>query len=137
MRQKVLILIFTFAIGIALGAMGNWGLNAQQELVERTVLLKTDLAGIEGKEGIVMITEFNPQATTGSHYHHGHEFAYVLEGSGTFEVEGRPPATFKPGDIFHIPPRQVHNVKNDGPGLVKALVFVVHEKGEPLAVSVK
>jgi hypothetical protein len=40
----------TLATGIAVGMIGNQLLSAQHEPVKREVLLKTDLAGIEGKE---------------------------------------------------------------------------------------
>lgn len=134
--RRVLVLALPLAVGIVVGLIGEQVLSGQREPMKRTILLKTDLSGLEGKEGIVLLTEFNPEATTGRHYHHGHEFAHVLEGSGTFEREGKT-TIFKPGDTFHIPPNQVHNVKNDGTAPVKALVFVIHEKGEPIAVPKK
>jgi len=127
-----------FAAGIAMGMVANQLLHADQEPVKRTVLLKTDLAGIDGKEGIVVLAEIAPGATTGKHYHPAHEFAYVLEGSLTLEVQGKPPITLKPGGINHQPPRQVHEGKNTSrTDPVKILAFYLSEKGQPLTSPVK
>ena len=50
MKRTVVMLTLTLAVGIALGLIGSQVLNAQQMPIKRTVLLKTDLPGIEGKE---------------------------------------------------------------------------------------
>ncbi|MDZ4340148.1 MAG: cupin domain-containing protein [candidate division NC10 bacterium] len=106
--------------------------------MKRQVLLKSDLAGIDGKEGIVVLAEIAPGATTGKHYHPAHEFAYVLEGSLTLEVQGKPPVTLKPGGIIHQPPRQAHEGKNASKtDPVKILAFYLSEKGQPLTSQVK
>jgi len=77
-------------------------LNAQEILtpapIKRTLIFKKDLEGIEGKEMHVWVTEFAPGETTGNHYHPWHEFAYVLEGAFTIEVQAKPPVTLKPGE---------------------------------------
>ena len=138
MRRTALMLGLTLAAGITVGMVANQLLHADQEPVKRTVLLKTDLAGIDGKEGIVVLAEIAPSATTGKHYHPAHEFAYVLEGSLTLEVQGKPPVTLKPGGINHQPPRQVHEGKNPSrTDPVKILAFYLSEKGQPLTSPVK
>jgi len=138
MRRTALVLGLTLAVGIAVGTIGNRLLRAQHEPVNRQVLLQTDLAGIDGKEGIVVIAEIAPGATTGKHNHPAHEFAYVLEGSLTLEVQGKPPVTLKPGGIIHQPPRQVHEGKNTSKtDPVKILAFYLSEKGQPLTSPVK
>lgn len=45
MRRSALMLGMTFAVGLAVGAIGTRILNAQQEPFKRTVLLKSDLIG--------------------------------------------------------------------------------------------
>jgi quercetin dioxygenase-like cupin family protein len=128
----------TLATGIAVGIIGDQLLGAQHEAVKRQVLLTTDLAGIDGKEGIMVLAEIAPGATTGKHYHPGHEFAYVLEGSLTLEVPGKPPVTFKVGDSVYQPPRQVHEGKNASmTDPVKILALYLSEKGQPLTSPVK
>ena len=99
-------LALTVTVGIALGVFGSRILNAHQEPVKRTTLLKDDLAGIEGKEAHVRITEIAPGATSPKHYHPGHVFRYVLEGSVLFEAEGQPAVTRAAGEAFHEPPNR-------------------------------
>src|SRR3989304_10126933 len=110
MRRMTVLLGVTLAVGIAVGAIGARVLSATQGPVTRTVLLETDLAGMEGKEGFVILAEIAPGAATGKHTHPAHEFAYVLEGDGTLEVEGRPPVSLKPGVATHQPPGQIHKI---------------------------
>ncbi len=138
MKRTGLLLTLTLIVGIALGVIGTQVLNAQQAPMKRTVLIKTDLAGIEGKEAVLALVEFVPGAATEPHYHPGEELAYLLEGTISFEAKGRPPITFKPGDTFHQPPKQVHSVKNlSSTAPAKALAFTISEKGQPLTVPVK
>jgi quercetin dioxygenase-like cupin family protein len=72
MKRTVVMLTLT-VVGIVVGMVGNHVLIAQPEAVKRTVLLKTDLAGIDGKEGLMYIIEVAPGATLPKHYHPGHE----------------------------------------------------------------
>src|SRR5215831_1575464 len=60
--------------GIVLGALGDRFLSAQQPSVKRTELLKADLDGMAGKEGIMYIAELAPGAAAGKHFHPGPEF---------------------------------------------------------------
>ncbi len=138
MRRTALMLGLTLALGIALGMIGTQLLNAQQTPVKASDLLKTDLAGMEGKEAIVQLVEFAPKGATGKHYHPGEEIGYVLEGSLTFEREGKPPQTVKAGEAFYgALPKQVHDAKNAGAtGQLRVVVFRIHEKGQPVSVRV-
>jgi len=132
MNRTGVMLTIALVMGIAVGMIGNQVLIAQQQPAQRTVLLKTDLAGIEGKEALVLTVAAAPGAVGGKHYHPGHELAYVLEGSLILEVEGKPPATFKAGETFHIPPKVVHSGKNASTTTpYKVLVFGLFEKGQP------
>lgn len=138
MKRTALLFSMTLAVGIALGIVGAKALNAQREPMTRTVLLQTELAGVKGKEGIVALVEFAPGAATEMHYHPGDELAYLLEGSLSLEIKGKPPLTFKPGDTFHQPPKQVHRAKNlSSTTPAKAIVFTIAEKGQPITVPVK
>lgn len=138
MKHTALLFGLALTVGIALGIVGTKALNAQQEPMKRTVLLKTDLAGIKGKEGMLILVELAPGAATEMHYHPGDELAYLLEGTLSLEVKGKPPITFKPGDTFHQPPKQVHRAKNlNSTNPAKAIVFTIAEKGQPPTVPVK
>ena len=108
MKRTGMMLAVVFALGLVGGGLGQRLLSAQPEPVTRTVLLRTDVAGIEGKEVVVVFAEIAPGATTGKHLHAGQEFAYILEGSLAMTMEGQPAVTFKPGEAFQQPPKQVH-----------------------------
>jgi quercetin dioxygenase-like cupin family protein len=132
MQRTAVMLALTLSAGIVVGMIEIHVLNAQHTAATRTELLKTDLVGIEGKEAVILTVEGGPGLVGGKHYHPGSEFAYVLEGLLVLEVEGKPPATFKAGDTFYIPPKVVHrgnNASTTAP--YKVLVFGVFEKGQP------
>jgi quercetin dioxygenase-like cupin family protein len=100
MKRTSIALVVIFALGIVVGGLGHQRLSAQPEPVTRTVLLRTDVAGAEGKEAVVVFAEIAPGAITGKHLHAGQEIAYILEGSPILTVDGQPAVTFKPGDAF-------------------------------------
>jgi quercetin dioxygenase-like cupin family protein len=138
MKRIGMVVGLTLAVGLAVGVISDRVLNAQQEPIKRTELLKTDLVGIEGKGAVVRLVEYAPGAEAGKHYHPAHVFLYVLEGSGIWEPEGQPPVTLKPGDVYYEPPRQVHTAKNASTSApLKLLSWSIVEKGQPSIVPVK
>ena len=138
MRRTVITLGLTLAVGIILGALGDRFLSAQQPSIKRTELLKSAIEGMDGKEGVMYVAELAPGAMAGKHFHPGPEFAYILEGSLTLEPEGQAPKIFKAGEAFHNPAKIVHDAKNmSTTGPTKVLVFMLSEKGQPLATPVK
>ena len=138
MRRTMISLSLTLGLGIVLGALGDRFLSAQQQSIKRTELLKTESQGMAGKEGIMYIAELAPGAAAGKHFHPGPEFAYVLDGSLTLEPQGQAPQTFKAGAAFHNPAKIVHDAKNASTTApAKVLVFLVSEKGQPLATPVQ
>jgi len=138
MKRMVFMLALALLVGVALGVIGDQVLNAQQQPVKRTELLTTDLAGLEGKEGVVYIAEIAPGAAAAKHYHPGHELAYTLSGSWILQHEGKPPITLKAGQAVHNPSKVVHTATNASKTQpVKILVVLIKEKGQPLAVSVQ
>jgi len=138
MRRPALLLSATFVVGVAVGWFAVNGVNGYSDPVKRTVLLRTDLAGTEGQEGVMWLIEIAPGAATGKHYHPGQEFVYVLEGAGHTEVEGRPPVTVEAGQALYLPPGQVHNTTNaSATASAKALVVYVGPKSQPLVVPVQ
>ncbi len=136
MKRIFVRLALVLAVGMGVGLIGCQGSTAEQEPAEepitRTMLLKPDVTGIGGKEALVLEVEFAPGAVGGKHFHPGHEIVYMLEGSITLEVEGKPPATYKAGDTFDIPREVVHSGKNASTtDRAKALVIGLFEKGQP------
>jgi quercetin dioxygenase-like cupin family protein len=96
-----------------------------------------DLSGIPGHEGVMVVTELAPGAKEPRHTHPGDLFAYVLEGTITVSMEGKPTATVKQGEIFVVPAGTVHSGENTGKTPVKVLVTFVVEKGKPLTTPVQ
>jgi len=138
MKRTAVMLAVTLAVGIALATFGSRSLNAQQEPLKRTMLLRTDLKGLEGKEAVVLLVELAPAAAAGNHYHPGNEVLYVLEGSGVLEIDGKPLITLQVGGTHHIQPREVHDARNtSATDPLKILVFWVTDKGQPLTIPVK
>ncbi len=137
MKRKVIVLTSILAIGIAIGLIVSQLLHAQQA-VKSAVLLKADLVGMEGKYVVIVSTELAPGELAKKHFHPGHQFSYILEGSMIMEVEGKPPITYKQGDTFYLTPNQVHDARNvSTTAPVKVLGFSIADKGQPLSVPVK
>jgi quercetin dioxygenase-like cupin family protein len=84
------------------------------------------------------VVEFVPGGMAGRHDHPGPEVLYVLEGALTLEHDGPSPVTLKAGESAHIPAKHLHNAKHaSATGPSKVLVFLVGEKGQPLATPVQ
>ncbi len=126
--------LLALALGILLGGVGDRLLTAQPSGLTRTLLLRTELAGVENREVFMGTAELAPGAAAGRHYHHGLEIGYVLEGTAVLEVDGKPPVSLKPGDSYEIPATVPHDAKNTGSAPAKVLAVYVVEKGKPLAV---
>lgn len=74
--------------------------------------------------------------TVPKHYHPGEEFLYLIEGTAIHREEGKPDLELKAGDTYVIPPRAVHNPMG-GPNGARAIVFRVHDKGNPERILVE
>ncbi len=137
MKRKVVMISLVFAAGIVVGVAVSQVLNAQQEPIKTTVLQRTDLMGVKGKEGVLMAGEMVPGGVGGKHYCTGNEFTYILKGSLILEVEGKPPVTYRPGDTFYLSPKQAHSSKNgSATAPIKVLSFAIIDKGQAINVPV-
>lgn len=113
------------------------GLGVQTTKV--TPLLQKDLAGLAGKEGVMLTVEYPPGATSSKHRHNAATFVYVLEGSIVMQVEGGKEQMLKPGETFYESPDDVHVVSRNASQTAPAkfLVFFVKDKNAPSSVPVK
>jgi quercetin dioxygenase-like cupin family protein len=102
-------------------------------------LMTKDLAGISGKEGVMLTVEYAPGASSREHRHNAHTFVYVLEGSIVMQVKGGKEVTLGPGQTFYESPDDIHSVSKNASGSqpAKFLVFFVKDKGAPASVPVK
>jgi len=102
-------------------------------------LLSKDLTDLPNKEGLMITVEYSPGGSDPVHRHNAHAFVYVLEGSVVMQVKGGKEVTLTPGQTFYEGPDDVHvvgrNASNTKPA--KFVVFLVKNKGAPVAVPVK
>ena len=138
MRKALTLLGAGCAVGLLFGAVGMEALKAQVPPIKRTELLRVDIKEAEGREGVMFVVDLAPGAVAGRHFHPGPEFFYVLEGTVIAEPDGHPPVTLKKGETGHNPTRHVHNAKNGSTSEpARVLVFLLSEKGKPLATPVE
>lgn len=121
----------TMAAAAMLAAVGS----AQQPTFKRTELQRGDLSA-PGREVVTAMAEIPGGAQTGKHMHPGEEVGYVVEGTLTVEIDGKPTMTYKAGQAFIVPAGQPHNGKNAGTGMTKVLANYIIEKGKPVATPV-
>jgi quercetin dioxygenase-like cupin family protein len=129
-------LIMAIAMLTAGGALSPDTTQAQQPGTKRTDLQRHDLSS-PGREAIQVRVDFDSGYVSPRHTHFGEEIIYVLEGTLEYQVEGKPTATYKAGDVLFVPAGAIHSVKNVGTGNGAELATYVVEKGKPLITLVK
>ncbi len=137
MKRTLLLMTLTLAVGLATGMGGGSDAEcaAARDQEDRAA---PDRCGVEDKEAVVFMAEIPPGVVTGKHRHPGNELIYVLEGSYVLEVDGKGAIPLKAGEARHAPPGEVHAAKSLGsPRPSKVLVFLIAEKGQPLAIPVQ
>ena len=110
--------------------------QARQPGTKRTELQRHDLSA-PGREVIQVRVDFDPGYVSPKHTHPGEEIIYVLEGTLEYHVDGKPTATYKPGEVLMVPTGTIHWVKNVGSDNGAELATYVVEKGKPLITLVK
>ena len=128
--------VFAWGVAVAMGVAATLAVSAQQTGFTRTPVQQGDLS-IPGREVVQAIATIQPGAESGRHTHPGEEFGYVLEGTITVEVQGKPAVTKKAGEGFIIPAGIVHNAKNASSAGAKVLATYIIEKGKPVATPVQ
>src|SRR5947208_5206722 len=110
--------------------------QAQQPGTKRTDLQRHDLS-VPGREVIQVRVDFDPGYVSPKHTHPGEEIIYVIEGTIEYQVEGKPTATYKAGEVLMVPAGTPHAAKNVGNVNAAELATYVVEKGKPLITLVK
>jgi quercetin dioxygenase-like cupin family protein len=105
--------------------------NALAQDATVTPLVTKPLAGIAGKEGLMLTVEYPPGAASASHRHNANTFVYVLEGSVVMQVKGGPEVTLNAGDTFYESPSDIHSVSRNASSSqpAKMLVLLVKDVG--------
>lgn len=128
----------TTAAIIACGPGAAAGEKAAGPKPKEMHLLTTALAGVKGKEVNVMRIIAPPGFKTSRHMHPGQLFIYVVKGTVTLEVDGKPPVKLGPGQIFEEPPGEAMIGRNaSATKNAELIVFQIGDKGKPLSVDVK
>jgi quercetin dioxygenase-like cupin family protein len=134
-RNRNVVVRLVVLAGVAVAGAG--ALAAQSApAVKRTVLFKQDMT-IPGREAVMAAVELPPGSAEGRHTHFAEVYAFVEEGTIALEVEGKPTATLKAGDVFHILPGQVHQAINNGATTARLSAVFIAEKGKPLTTPAK
>jgi hypothetical protein len=125
----IALVAISFVAGVASQMWWTADVAAQGTL---TQLKRVDLGEwCPGKEVTISIEEISPQHQS-KHYHNAYSFAWMIEGSQTRMVEGRPTESFKVGDVVEEAPREVS--ESDILTPTKVLLFRIAEKGKPLTI---
>lgn len=137
MKRTALVVSMALVLGVAVGAIGNRALNAQQApSVKRSILLKQHMS-VPGREAVMALAEFPPGAAEGRHTHPADLYGFVLEGTISLEHEGKPTVTLNAGDVFSVAPGMIHQAFNNGDVTAKAVAVFVAEQGKPLTTQVQ
>ncbi|HEV7704370.1 MAG TPA: cupin domain-containing protein [Gemmatimonadaceae bacterium] len=135
-RHVKAMLIMEVAMLVVGSILATDSAHAQQPGTRRIDLQRHDLSA-PGREVVQVRVEFDPGYVSPKHTHPGEEIIYVLEGTLEYHVDGKPTATYKPGDVLMVPTGTIHWVKNIGSGNGAELATYVVEKGKPLLTLVK
>ena len=100
---------------------------------KRTDLQRHDLS-IPGHEVVQVRVDFDPGYSFPRHRHPGEEVIYILEGTIEYQIEGKPPMTYKAGEVLTVPAETIHWGKNISSVNAAELATYIVEKGKPLLV---
>ncbi len=148
--RTAIVVICSFALGVAVTTWLPAPATAQSQSGSTTELLRADLGDwCPGKEVSVAISANGPRTGValaaggavplrgspgGRHFHPGHSFSWVIEGTETVRPDGKPAYDVKPGDLIHEEPRAISETVNAQP--TKVLTFRILTKGEPATTYV-
>src|SRR6478672_312760 len=97
---------------------------------KRTALQQADLSTV-GREVIQVRVDFDPGFVAPWHTHPGEEIIYVIEGTIEYRVQGKPPQTYKAGQVLIVPYGAPHSATNVGASNAAELATYIVEKGKP------
>jgi quercetin dioxygenase-like cupin family protein len=104
--------------------------SAERPAAKFAELQRRDIPGTQ-LEGVTTVAEIPPGATSARHSHPGEDFGYVIEGTIVLMVDGNPPLALKAGDVFFTERGHIHNARNVGTTVARAVDTYVIDKGKP------
>jgi quercetin dioxygenase-like cupin family protein len=96
-----------------------------------TLVLEGPISAAPGHHLVVGDLVATPGMVIPRHSHSGEEFLYVIGGSGTVSIEGKPDVTLQPGQGLRIPPGVVHGGTASSEGMRAVSTWIV-VNGQPL-----
>lgn len=109
--------------------------TGQPNLAKPNLVLQEGVAGMpkgETQEVRVMTATFKPGDRTVYHTHRFPVTVYVLEGTFTLELDGRPPIAVKAGEALVEPPRvPMTGYNRSTTETAKVVIFYVADPGTP------
>ncbi len=112
--------------------------NLKPPKAKTTVLMVQKLDGMPGFVVQVVLVEGPPGWVGGRHYHPGHLFGYVIEGTFMHNFDGLASQTIPTGKVFYENPGSVMRSRNDSSTeVVKNVVFQILREDQSGAFSVK
>lgn len=149
MQPYLLIPVFSL-----LSAWLGWQLGQQQDNLPSKIIKATELEVLKESWGdLIIYTPEEGTVTYGTqntltavaeikpgeqihppHQHTAEEFLYILEGTGTWSLNGRESPAHA-GDLLYAAPWDWHGLKNTGNELLKFFVVKWDNKGMPLPVE--
>ena len=125
-------------LGTKLPAATQLAQTAEPPKAKSTLLLEQKLEGLPGFSVQVVLVEGPPGWVGGRHYHPGHVFVYMLEGTYQLNFEDLTSRTITAGEVFYESPNSVMRSRNgSSTAWVRDVVFQIVRDGQPAAVSVK
>jgi quercetin dioxygenase-like cupin family protein len=136
MRQHSLIRSSTAAMIAVIAVTTAWSVGAQQPNVQRKILLRQDLP-LPDHEALLVDVTIPVGGREGRHTHPGTLVVYVRAGTLTLDYEGKPTATYGPGDSFAVEAGKIHEGINNGNTPVNVIATFIVEKGKPLTTQIE
>jgi hypothetical protein len=123
-----------FGFYVVIGALTIPTVSAQLRTQTDKRLMTIDLAGFcDGKYVAIDYSE-ESSGLIANHYHPGHLFNYILEGSRRVTVAGEPSQIIHSGEIHHETPMRPNLSENLSSA--KVITFRLLEQGKPESVPV-
>jgi quercetin dioxygenase-like cupin family protein len=139
MKCRTSILCAAFALAtcslVGFAADAPTAPSASASGVKRTIVRRTDVPN-SPYEVVYVLVEVPANTSTGRHTHPGSVMGYVMEGSYTMMIEGRPPLLLKEGESLEVPAAAIHDERSGSTPAKLLAVFTV-EKGKPLTTPAK
>ena len=130
--RRAAVFALVLAVGVVFGLLADRTLLNAQPSSASKILLKHDVTGFEGREGIIVETTIPVGGESKWHHHPGGAYTYILSGESTLDIKGQQTIPRKTGDVSYIEGYVPHNAKNTGTTPLKILTVYVAEKGKPL-----